>query len=410
MHWTREGWDHALRLVTGRDFESMWGQEPTARYARQRWLSLRVDLLLRLALAMGGIFAAWEVMRGGPRRDVALALGLWFVIPVALTSYSAQPIHIHYLLLSCPAGHLIAAWGLRPWARHRRARWLLASILASMSLLFGRNLQLARQHVARAPTVKAFDGWDLAASARVGATIRELTVDSAPYPIRVVSDANPAVISSISATYLDPIKNVAYPNYVALPGQHPLLYVLVDAPVDATVLGPRGEYFPEEEIVISDGTRVNFLRALPYDGAAARELPETALNWPSEAGLTLLGYTFPASAQAGDILTGVTYWRVEDTLPGSAEWFVGAFYHLVDEDGRQVINHGGRAQWGYVWELGDIYVERVQIALPPELAPGRYTLSFGLLDPIHGRGFTFIAPDGWFPTATTLIDVEGRRE
>jgi len=404
-HFTAEGLNHAVRLVSGRDFEYVWGREETAAYQIRRTWSMRADYLLKGALAVGVGCALFELVRKGARRQAAVVLLWWFAVPVVLMSFSPYPIHIYYLLLSCPAGYLLTAWGLSLIFRQKYLRWIGGAVLVGLALLFGLNLHAAQQQVARAPTVPEFDGWYLPAAAKVGATIRELTEGSTSYPVRIYAEGHEAVVSAMSATYLTTLRGFEFPNYVLLPGQAPLLYVLVNTSPDATLLGPRYERFPDKDIVLADNTQIHFLRVLPYDEESARRLPATPVNWPSEAGLTLLGYTVPTTVQSGQSLIVITYWRVAAIPPESAEWFVGSFYHLTAPDGRQVINWGQYGQWGYVWQLGDIYAERVSIPIPKDLAPGDYTLALGLMDRIHGRTYTFIAPDGWFQTATVSLSI-----
>ncbi len=405
LAFTREGFDHAVRLVSGDDFEYVWARDDTPAYQTRHAATLWGNHLLKLALALGVLRALVEIGRKGPHRDVAVILVLWFAIPIGLMSFSAFAIHGYYLLISCPAGHFLAAWGLAWTLKRARLRYVLAALLVGLTVLFGLNLYHARQQVARAPTVPGFDGWELNASARVGATIRALTRDAPGYPIRIYADGHRAIMSAISATYVAPIKNLHFPDYIVLPGQTPLLYVLVDTAPAIAHVDVQGEQFPEREVVLDDGTRVDFWQIAPYDEESARRLPATQLNWPSEAGLTLLGYTLPSFTPAGQCIEGVFYWRVETPLPpGYGEWFVGAFYRLYNADGAQVSEYPGRGQWGYEWQSGDVYVERICMPAPPDA--GDYTLVFGLFDPIHQRGFTLIAPDAWLPTVSVPVTIE----
>ena len=57
----------------------------------------------------------------------------------------------------------------------------------------------------------------------------------------------------------------------------------------------------------------------------------------------------------------ITYWRVDELKPERADWYVGAYYQLHQPDGSLVANVGEHGQWGYRWELGDVYVDHVRI-------------------------------------------------
>jgi hypothetical protein len=65
-----------------------------------------------LAVWAGIVRALIGLWPGGQERRLGLILLVWFWTPVWLMSFSTFSIHIHYLLLTCPAGHVLAAWGI----------------------------------------------------------------------------------------------------------------------------------------------------------------------------------------------------------------------------------------------------------------------------------------------------------
>jgi 4-amino-4-deoxy-L-arabinose transferase-like glycosyltransferase len=392
LHLTREGLDHAVRLVTGLDYETAYATTGSDKYLLRRRLSLAAHYILCIALAAGAARGVLSLLRKGPERRVAAVLLVWFAVPILLTSAAASPVHPHYLLLSCPAGHVLAAWGLTLPCSKRFARAAVTSLMVFVAVLFAANLRQANLDVAAAPTAPRFDGWSLEAGSRVGKAVRELT-QGVSYPRRVVCEAHEAVLSNLSATYLSILRDVHYPRYVALPGEEPLLYVLVDKPIEPGVLGPLEESFSGHELTFADGTRVRFVRAQPYSRRDALALPAEALDWQSEAGLTFLGYSLGEPGRAGAALSCTTYWRVEELKPGRDAWSISAFYHVVSRAGATVSNVSGHGQWASSWRLGDVHIERVALPLPADLTPGEYQLEIGLFDSIHGKSYALL-PQG----------------
>jgi hypothetical protein len=405
FHLTREGLDHAVRLVTGRDFEYVYAREETREYNLRRTSSLAAHYLLGAALIVGVTRAAIELRRRGRSHRTAVVLLVWFAVPILLTSISAHPVHPHYLLLSCPAGHILAAWGFSPLLRRKGLREIVIFILLAIAILFGFNLHKASEAVASNPTGPEFNDWALGAGAKVGATVRDLS-EGDGYPRRICAKGDETLLSSLSGTYLTTLREIEFPNYVLLPGEEPLLYVLVNTVPDPEALGPLQESFPEHDILLADGTRVSFLRALPYSRDRALALPDVALDWPSEAGLSMLGYSLNTAIRPGQPIECTTYWRVEELHPGREEWYIDAFYHLLDQAGQIITNVGGHGQWGYRWQLGDVYVDRVNIPVPADLAPGEYRIEIGLFDCIHTRNYPLHSPDGPIYAVIVPVTVE----
>jgi len=384
---SRTALEHALRLVTGRDFDYVYTREMTADYTWRRLASLAAGYALALALAAGAVRAALSLRRPGAGRRVAAVLLIWFLVPVLLMSVTSHPVNPNYLLLSCPAGTLLAAWGIDALPRQRWARYGAAVGLAAIALLFSLNLQRAADQVAAQPLEPGFENWSLSLAARMGRLVRDLA-GNGPRPIRIAAEGNEAMLTSASGRYVTTLHGLDYPNYVVLPGLEPLLYVLSNRPVERGALGPLEETFPQETIEGPGGQSVSFVRVQPYSREAALALPAVKLDWPSEAGLTLLGYTLSGERRAGEPLICTTYWRVDELKADRWQWFVGAFYHLRDQTGREVANVSGHGQWASQWRLGDVYVERMSIPVPADARRGVYQFEFGLFDTIHNRNYS----------------------
>jgi hypothetical protein len=185
------------------------------------------------------------------------------------------------------------------------------------------------------------------------------------------------------------ISGLDYPNYVVLPGADPLLYVMMTSTQQAAIFGPQAELMTDRTLRFLDGTQTSFIRVQPYTRSAALALPQKSIDWPSAAGLSLLGYTVKQPIVAGGDHDLTTYWRVDELRPGYDQWFIGAFYQLFDKTGQQVANADGHGQYARRWQQGDVYVEHITLTLPTNLAPGMYSLRTGLIDGIHSQAYPF---------------------
>jgi len=390
------GLNHAVRFVTGLDSEyiRIWYDLDPLDW--RHIATLAAHYVLSLAL-IAGIVRAIRALIVQHQWRIAAALLIWFSLPIALTLISATEIHPHYLMISLPAGHLLAAWGIE-WPMNlsgkvwRIARPAIGGILVAIGGVFALNVHFTGQYVATQQMLPDFNGWPLANDARLGAAIRELAHGTI-YPLRVAATGQSANLSSIAGTYIETLPEVDYPSWVILPGSQPILYVLANRQPQPGALGPHQEDFPAMTLSPALGVTVTFQRVQPYTRKQALALPATPLEIPTEAGLTLLGYSLRGAAP-GQTATITTYWRVETLVSGRDQWFAAVYYHLNAADHPQVVNLTGHGQYGARWVDGDIYVERMDIVVPSAVRMDGLTLEIGLFDPIHARNFLFITPQG----------------
>lgn len=408
-----EGWQdftaiglrHASRFVNGIDFRATYAADSAVAPVWATLSTMAVVLLTGCLLA-GMIRAVLALRHEGQKRRLAIVLLIWFFVPVLMTSVQGVfDIHPHYLLLTLPAGHFLAAWGIIPLLRPRVGALVVGSLFIA-GAIFTHDLYRANARVAQHPTMPAFDGWSLAAGAKVGQAMREHLLSApGPYPRRIVADGDKALMSGLSASYVQPIRGVEYPDFVVLSAGQPLVYV-VDGRIDIpSWLQPYLHLESLRRLDFVDGTRLIVARTLPLVAGQMGGRPDTPVEWPSDAGITLLGYTLGGLAVPGSEIDLVTYWRVDEMKPEQAEWYVATSYHLVDENAGLLSNIGRHGQWAHRWELGDVYIEHTMIPIPESAMPGIYSLEIGLFDSVRVQPYTLFdrgAPVAAYPIAITV--------
>ncbi len=158
------------------------------------------------------------------------------------------------------------------------------------------------------------------------------------------------------------------------------------------VAGPSGE--PLEALVIEAGK----LRRRGGAGGGARG--------PVIGPLRLKDFDLPGTARAGESLPVTTVWEVAG--PTADDWRL--FIHLGDPARPPLAQADGPPAGGSLpagwWEAGDILVDRRQIPLPLDLAPGRYPVAVGLYRPdgvraaVQGSGLSY--------TVLGEVEISGR--
>lgn len=401
-----EAWGHAVRLVSGEDYELARGRQAPIDDAALRHALSRAAHWLILASLLAGIgftaYSAWR--RQGEWRLLTAAL-IWFGVPVVLMTYANQVVHPYYLLVSLPGGYLLAAAGaglLWRWRWGQRALALLGVLLVP---LFGTNVARYYQETRAIPGAHNLWALPLDAGLEMGRAIRELT-DGQPAPRRVAYEWESQIVSSLSGVTVeadnDAVTNL--PQFaVILPDGGPL-YVLFDdgSGLDAP---PGADEVSDRAIELADGTAIRFYR---YERSADDLLADFAprrVDWPDDSGLTLVGYALDAPPAPGETVVLTTCWRVERVdNPARVDWLFAPFVHVLDANGETVLNVDGVPVPGARWQVGALYVQRMVLDVPAG-SEGPFVLEVGQWDPLREVNMVFWPPD---EEPTPVYRIEGQ--
>jgi hypothetical protein len=85
------------------------------------------------------------------------------------------------------------------------------------------------------------------------------------------------------------------------------------------------------------------------DRAAEAKLPQVQIDWPSDTGLTLLGYTLISPLRDGQTSDVTSYWRIDSLAETRSQFIFGPFLHLVSADGTLAVNVSAPGLPGYYY-------------------------------------------------------------
>jgi hypothetical protein len=372
-HFDRAALNHAARMVTGADYEYVFGNDGSPAWLVRRALGQIVATALGAALALGGLRAGWRVARRRPDADLWLAVLIWWVVPIAALTYTSHPVDIAYLLLSLPAGYVLAAPILAPIARGRLGLAALGAY--SFVLIAAGTAQVAAQ-----PAGQSLDELSIAGAMQLRPVAQSLADQYHLDEFYTSLDS-----ASLTAKVGRPLRAVSWvplPQVELFQVGHPAVYMRAGSSraTPLRLASPVGEVdYPGPAVVSFD-----LIRA--YTRAELDALPQHAVGWPSAQGLTLVGYDLELGNQALWV-----YWTVDALVDGREHWLYAPYAHVVDAQGRMAANAGAPGLPGYYYRPGDVFLSH--ITMPP-LPTGDYRLELGLYDGVHGLSLSLEPPGG----------------
>jgi len=375
-----EALGHALRLVTGAGYATQRGQRAPADDAALRADLSAVASALWTAAILAGIARAGGTLLprsdASPRqRDAALILLIWFGLPVLLMSYVSQVVHPFYLLLTIPAGHGLAAWGVAPLLRRRAAAALVVGAVVATGALNAANTVRFAQQSAALPGEDAPYIFPLAESSALGERLRAARTPGMAVispmdewtPVTLVGKAiRTERLENFSAAALVPAQGAVYFDAAPPGAPDP------DPPPYAHQAGSA--------LTLADGTTLVLWTLRPAD--LVIEHPADA---PSDIGVRFAGWTLSGHPAPGETVTLDTFWRIDALRDERGTWAYAPFAHLFDGAGARLVIADGSVIPALDWAVGDTLVQRHRIAIPAD-AQGPFAFGVGLYDPVRQRG------------------------
>ena len=388
---------YALTIPNGTDFDFTQELVGGWRYRLDDSaivLNQLIAALLSMLVIIGVLRLVWQ-LRGKPQANANASFAAqwvlaWFAVPVlmgiaAVLVNPALALRPQYLLLTSPAGYLLAGASLAP-LRQPWQRWLngVAAGVCAVALLNGApriaaNIDAIGTH----PFADRIDFLPVGAQIKMGQIWRSSCAEVANPQLHYWTASAKMTAKGIRQ---------GGAQFGATTGARSNLWQVQPGGGTCT---SRMDFEPAVPLAhalatpitlsLNADTQVVTYRSVPLDDAAVQaQLAITrplwlSLNWQ------LLGYTVPTQMRAGQVLTLTQAWRIV-TLPDTAhdDWDYTLYVHLIAPDGTTMpLVETGQLPPGLLWRPGDYVLGEVSAALPTDLAPGQYTLQVSLYDRVR---------------------------
>ena len=386
-----EAWSHAVRLVTGADYELARGTQAPIRDSDLRHTLSQVSHWVLYAAIVGGILiAGYRVIR---RRDPRMIILLvWFLVPVVLMSYVGQVIHPFYQLIGIPAGYALAGIALTPHAsraaplRSQRGaeadsppaggegylRLIAAVLLTLHGVIMAINSARYYEETAVIPGAHGLTALPLDWGMRIGDGIRV----NLPPNGTVTSDLEqPYILSSFVGMPLNVLPHSLGRSYIFAGNGG--VWVTPSLNVLAT-------NDPTQQFRLPDGT---WLWVYPFPTALER-ISSRDTRVPSDQGIAFAG---TENLTEDQVL--LIDFLVTERVPGIDGRTFGAFAHIFDSTGERVAVVSGDVISGYLWRVGDVHRYALELPVGLEGTPP-YRFGVGLYDPNANINAIFVTPEG----------------
>lgn len=378
-----EAWGHAVRLVTGGEYEIVRGFDaPIQDSALRHALSQPFHWLGMILIVIGIARALWSIYRRAKDADGSIIALVWFSIPIVAMTYTGNLVHPFYQLLSVPIGAVLLVLGMKtlstpiPVPIQSRLAWVGGIVVCFWAGLMVVNHARFSQETMHTPGAHGLGALPISAGLALADKIRP--VDGIVY-----ADMPEWVMNSFVGYTFALVRDNRAPQFMIYPPEGGVyLTVGEDKPllVDSDVL------------TLSDNTRIYIHRLPPQDRLI--DLIDVRWDVPTVQGLRLMGYTL-----RDDMIRIV--WQVDFVVPEVKNWIIGTFIHVYNADGERIINTSGGALEGWRWRVGEIYIDQIPLDLPKEGAP--FTIHLGGYDGVHHVNLQFDFPNDDLPASTAMV-------
>ena len=398
-----EALDHGLRLVTGWQYAAVRGMEAPINDADLRnHLSDGLHAIWSAAIVAGSGLAIMAKIRRPQGEgsglmvspDAGVILLIWFGLPVVMMSYVSRAVHPYYLLLSVPAGHGLAAWGISPLLRRRGPALAVVGLLMITGAVNGLNVVRFAQNTAAHPGEDLPETLPVAQATALG---RRIQAERAP-GMAVLSAMDSWTPVTLAGSVFRVEKMSEFDRAALIPASGGL-YILFERDPSSPELPPSGAEPAGPPLILADGTRIAIWRAYPKDLIIAHPA-----DIPSDIDVRFAGWTLTGDLAPGQTATLDTYWRVDALHPDRGIWAFAPYAHLLERGGSRVAIVNGSVVPALEWAPGDVLVQRMEVAVPSSAA-GPFGIKIGLFDSVRRVNAIFRIPSGGEATFAADIPI-----
>jgi 4-amino-4-deoxy-L-arabinose transferase-like glycosyltransferase len=385
-----EALENAVRLITGAEYELARGtQAPANDTVRRHALSQMAHYGVLIVLIAGTGAALIALRRGGRGRDAAVITLIWFGVPIALMSYTGNPVHPTYQLMGLPAGYVLAAWGASILFRPQTRPGATALIILGMAFAALMSVNSARyyQETAALPGAHNLGALPVDEGMRLGRAVRETL------PVGGVVYANESewTLNSFAGRLFPVVRDARAPEFNIIPPSGGVYAALVDEDAPLTAGSASRETW-----LLRDGTSIAVDALLP--GTQIGTLAGwTAVSVPSAQGITLVQYRVVSPGD--EQLRLESLWRIDAVTVDSFDLVFAPFTHVFDEADERILIVDGEGVPVFEWRIGDLHYHRMTFRVP---AGEDITLVLGQFDGMRGENVVFLPSDAE-PTVTIPI-------
>jgi hypothetical protein len=305
--------------------------------------------------------------------SAAIMLLVWAALPVLMMSYVSRVVHPFYLLLSVPAWHGFAAWGIEPLLRRRSLLPLALILVIFTGAINGLNTVRFAQNTAAFPGEDLPETLPLAQALALGSRIK---AERAP-GMAVLSPMPEWTPVTLAGHAIRTEELSGFERAILLPPDG-ALYLTFEVDPTPPLYSTRAG----SPLVLADGTRIHLWRVLPRDLVI-----DHPAEIPSDIGVSFVGWTLNGDLRPGQAVQLDTFWQVDALDRDRGIWAFAPYAHLFGADGARLLIADGVTSSALDWRVGDRLVERLTFTVPAD-SVGPYAVHVGLFDSVRAR------PDG----------------
>jgi len=385
-HLSDEAFQHAVRLISGRDYAVARGMEaPIQDSILRQTLSDAAHITILCLLLIGIGFALYQAIRRQDR--FSLILLIWFFLPILMMTFVSRVVHPFYLLLTLPAGHILAATGVRvlfiriPQRAVFVPRFALLVACCAFGVLSGINSARYAEQTYAKPTANGLTALPLRDGIAMGQTFLKPAIGD--QRTVVYADADEWILNTFVGQLFPVDRDVDINKLVYVPGVNgyyqQYLYVLREPVLSQSILNSAplvGQYkFPDNRgfyaYQSSSEWRANSINLIVQDFLSSKE--GLGLNWSHVV-------CYPETHQ----MRVLTIWTMSATPEKSgAETLYAPYIHVFDLTGKRLAIGDGRAISNRQWRPGDVYLQTTTIDIPADAIPTK--LVIGQYDGVHQK-------------------------